>query len=74
MPKIKFNTYEQALNYVNSLSIQQMVEGYARLLCETEVSKVEPVRLTQEQFNAYFKIVGLNKNGEVERRGRKKKD
>lgn len=74
MPKIKFTSYEQAFNYVNTLPIQQIVEGYARLLCETEISKVEPVRLTQEQFNAYFKIVGLNKNGEIERRGRKKKD
>lgn len=74
MAKLKFNSIEDAREYVNSLSIQSIVDGYANLLWETQNLKNEPIRITEAQFMSMFKIVGLTKYGEVERRGRKPKD
>lgn len=74
MAKLKFNSIEDAREYVNSLSIQSIVDGYANLLWETQNLKNEPIRITEAQFMSMFKIVGLTKDGEVERRGRKPKD
>lgn len=72
MAKIKFNSYEEALAYVNSLPIQTIIEDFARLLLETK-NRAEPIKITDAQFKNYFRIVGMTSDGEVERRGRKKK-
>lgn len=73
MAKIKFESFEHALNYVNSLPIQEIVQDYARLLWEGQSAKVEPIRLTEAQFKAMFRIIGQTQDGDVERRGRKPK-
>lgn len=73
MAKVRFNSFEEALQYVNSLPIQAIVQGYANLLWENQGSKFEPIRISQHQFESLFKIVGYTKDGEVERRGRKPK-
>lgn len=69
----KFVSYDQALAYVNSLSIQEIIEGYANLLWENQNTKPEPIKITESQLK-FFKIVGVNENGEPERRGRKRKE
>lgn len=71
MAKIKFENVEQARNYVGSLPLQEIVDGYARLLFEGQ--DTEPVKITEAQLRTFFKIVGLTKDGEIERRGRKPK-
>ena len=73
MAKVKFESFEHALNYVNSLPLQELVQDYARLLWEGQNTRVEPIRITEAQLQSMFKIVGLTKDGEIERRGRRKK-
>ena len=73
MAKVKFNDYEEALKYVNSLPINTIVQDYAKLLMETQ-TKNEPIKITEAQLKYYFKIVGVTATGEAERRGRPKKD
>lgn len=68
----KFVSYDQALAYVNSLPISAIVDGYAQLLYESE--RMEPIKITREQFERMFRIVGVREDGEPERRGRKRKE
>ena len=66
----KFSTYDEARAYVNTLPIQEIVDGYAKALYETE--KVEQIRISEAQFQAFFRIIGKTSDGTVENRGRKK--
>ena len=72
MAKARFNSLEEAMSYVNSLPISAIIEGYARALYEED--KVEPIRISEAQFKAMFKIIGQTKDGEIERRGRRPKE
>ena len=72
MAKARFNSYEEVVNYVKSLSIQELIEGYANLLWEAENSKFEPIKVTEIQFREMFRIIGTTRTGEIEHRGRKK--
>lgn len=74
MAKTKFSSYQQALDFVNTLPIQSIVEGYARLLYDTQVDKPDAIKITEQQFRTMFRIVGKTQDGEVERRGRKPKN
>lgn len=74
MAKGKFNSYEDALAYVNSLPIQSIIDGYAKLLLESQNNRTEPIKITEAQFKNLFKIVGVTSTGETERRGRPRKD
>lgn len=69
----RFNSYDEALAYVNTRPIADLICEYAVLLWETQ-GKNEKIRITQEQFESMFKIVGRTSDGEVERRGRKRKE
>lgn len=62
----KFNDYQEAVDYVSSLPLTQLVEGYATLLLEQQ-EVASKITLTQEQFNSFFLIKNPN-----ETRGRKK--
>lgn len=68
----RFKDIEEARQYVGTLPIGQIIELCASLLVEQE--QPEKIVITQEQFNALFKIRGLNADGERERRGRKPKN
>ena len=70
----KIYSLEQARAYVETLPIQALIEGFSELLWESQNSKVEPIKVTREQLEAHFKIIGLNASGEVETRGRKRKE
>ena len=72
MAKQKFLSLEQATAYVNSLPIAAIIDGYAKLLFESD--QVEPVKITREQLEKLFKIVGETRTGELERRGRPRKE
>ena len=69
----KFKTYDEAKAYVESLPINSIIGLCVALLMEGE-DKPEKVIITQEQFNAFFKIRGLTAEGEREKRGRKPKN
>lgn len=68
----KFKDIEEARAYVSTLAIGQIIELCAGLLVEQE--QAERIVISQEQFNAFFKIRGLNADGERETRGRKRKN
>ena len=74
MAKVKFSSIEEVREYVNMLSIQDLIDGYVNLLWESENSKFEPIKITKSQFEAYFRIIGYTSNGGVELRGRKPKN
>ena len=64
-----FDNREQALEYVQSLSISQVMNLCADLIMETQTPKIF---LTQQQFEAFVKVQGLRV--EKETRGRKTKE
>ena len=64
----KFENLSQSRDYVQSLPIGQMIELCSKLLIERQTEKVF---LTQEQFEAFFKVQGLRAVPET--RGRNKK-
>lgn len=72
MAKLKFNTLDDALAYVNSLPIQEIIQDYARILWETQDGRMEPIKITKRQFENYFKIIGFTSDGGIESRGRKR--
>ena len=74
MAKLRFNSYEDALIYVNALPIQAVIQEYAKSLFENQDSKYEPIRITEAQFREMFRIIGTTRTGEVERRGRRPKE
>lgn len=63
-----FENREQALEYVQSLSITQVMNLCADLIMETQTPKIF---LTQQQFEAFVKVQGLRFVPET--RGRNKK-
>ncbi len=65
----KFETREQCLEYVQGLSVGQLTSLAVDLLMRQE--RAEKVFLTQEQFEAFFKVQGLRAIPET--RGRKSK-
>lgn len=74
MAKVRFNSIEEAISYVNTLPIQEIIHNYARLLFESQDSRYEPIRITEAQFREMFRIIGTTRTGEVERRGRRPKE
>lgn len=74
IPQKKFASIEQARAYVELLPLNQIIEGYSTLLYESQNTKFEPIKITEAQLKTYFKIIGINSLGEVETRGRKRKD
>ena len=73
VPQKRFSSVEQARAYVELLPLNQLIEGYATLLYESQFSKIEPIKISEAQLKSLFKIVGYTSNGEVETRGRKRK-
>lgn len=65
-----FNTREEAMEYINTLSLSSIVSLCAELLVERTAPK--KITITEEQFNSLFRIVGRRDDGTVENRGRKK--
>lgn len=63
-----FENREQALEYVQSLSITQVMNLCADLIMETQTPKIF---LTQQQLEKFFKVQGLRFVPET--RGRNKK-
>lgn len=67
----KFNTREEALEFIDTLPINTIRYMLADCLLERIRDKIV---ITQEQFNAFFKIRGLKEDGTEENRGRKPRE
>lgn len=65
----RFDTREQCVEYVQSLSIGQLMDLCVDLIMQQSVDKVY---LTPEQFSQFFKVRGLRL--ERETRGRNSKN
>ena len=68
----KFKTCDEALEYVRTLSIDNVMKLAAELLTVEEVKTAPRITVTEEQFKEFFKIRGINEAGEKETRGRKR--
>ena len=68
----KFSSREEALEFVDTLPINTI--RYMLADCLLEKVAREKIVITQEQFNAYFKIRGLKEDGTEENRGRKPRE
>jgi hypothetical protein len=66
-----FDNREQALEYVQSLSITQVMNLCADLIMETQTPKIF---LTQQQFEKFFKVQGLRVVPETRGRNRKNEE
>ena len=65
----RFGSMDAALNFVDGQPINVIRVMLAEFLVENQPEKII---LTEEQFKAFFRIRGINENGEKENRGRKK--
>ena len=65
----KFENREQCIEYVQGLSVGQLTSLCVDLLMRQE--RAQKIQLTQEQFEAFFKVQGLRAVPET--RGRKSK-
>lgn len=65
-----FKNKEEALQYLNTLSIASLIDLAADLLVERAVPK--KISITEEQFRTMFRITGMKEDGTIETRGRKK--
>lgn len=70
----KFDNIEAAIAYVRTLPLESVINIAADSLVEIEMKTVPRITITEEQFQNFFKIRGVNDAGERETRGRKKKD
>lgn len=68
----RFSNREEVLEYLNSLPLQQLINVAADALLELNNRSFQKIVVSQEQFNTFFRIVGVRENGAVETRGRKK--
>ena len=70
----KYNNIEEAIAYVRTLPLETVINIAAESLIEPEIKQIPRITITEEQFQSYFKIRGVNELGERETRGRKRKE
>ena len=74
MPK-KFNSIQDAEDYLKNLPLNAIITLAAELLYNSQSNaKNAKITITEEQFNQFFRIVGIKESGEKETRGRKRKE
>ena len=70
-----FKNKEEVLNYLNSLPYGQLIDVAADAILEAQIGGARKITITREQFEKFFRIQGINtETGEVETRGRKRKE
>lgn len=70
----RFRERIQAEEYVDTLTLPQLRELIIEFLTQPEPEPLKKISVTQEQFKTYFKVTGITESGEVERRGRPRKE
>lgn len=71
MSQPAFKTKEDCIAYIDSLSMAQIKKWLVYFFMEQP--RTPKIVMTEEQFNAIFKIKGRTEKGEVETRGRRPK-
>lgn len=69
----KFSNKEDAINYLNTLPLNVLIDVAAEAIMSQQNSVVDKIVVTPEQLSAFFRVRGFKDNGEVETRGRKGK-
>lgn len=62
---------EAAAYLMNNYPVTQISEALADLLL-SDFQPVKPIVLTQEEFDAHFRLRGISSDNQLERRGRPK--
>lgn len=68
----KIKTREEAEEFVSRLTLAGAHNLLVELLMQQE--DIQPIPITQEQLTQHFRIIGIRADGEVQRRGRPKKE
>lgn len=69
----KFRGRQEVLEYLQTLTMSSLMAIAADAILEVQ-GTTNKIVITEEQFNAFFRIRGYKENGEKETRGRMKKD
>lgn len=72
----RFETKEEAVNYLQTLPFLSVIDIAADKLMEEEKKELK-ITVSEEELAAItslFKVRGIKGNGEAERRGRKRKE
>lgn len=72
--KKRFASEEQALAYIECLSMSQIKDLLVEFMTKPEPENNPKIVITEEQFRTYFRIKGLTETGEIQTKGRPKKD
>lgn len=67
--KKHFDSRDEALAFIDTLSYANIRNWLADFLCDDEIT-TPPVRISRAQFEKFFKIIGEKADGTPEQRGR----
>ena len=70
----KFSTLQEATAYVRTLPLDYVIAIAAQSMVITPHTVVPRITITEDQLNRFFKIRGINDDGQRETRGRKPKE
>lgn len=73
MAQKKFNSVEEAVEYLQTLPFNVLINTAAEALIAAQQSQPKKITITEEQLREHFKIAGITETGEKETRGRKRK-
>ena len=75
MAQKKFNTVQDAIEYLQTLPFNALINIAAEALFAVQQAQApRKITITEEQFREHFKIAGITETGEKETRGRKRKN
>ncbi len=69
----KFRDREEVMEYLQSLTMSSLMSLAADAIMEAQ-GMAGKIIISEEQFNAFFRIRGFKENGEKETRGRSRKE
>lgn len=69
----RFKSAYEAAEYVDKLPLSELRSILIELLTESE-DMPKRINITNEQFKAFFKVIGITDTGTTERRGRPRKE
>lgn len=70
----KFKDKEEVLDFLNSIPFGSVIDIAADAIMDAQNASARKITITQEQFSKFFRILGTTATGEVETRGRKKRE
>lgn len=68
----KFTSKQEVIEYLQTLPFNALIDTAADAILELQTRTCSKIIISEEQFNAYFRVKGFKENGEKENRGRQK--